>query len=276
MCRSASGRSTSGGTGSTSATTRRAPRAPRAAGTPRRCAPPRPPTSTGSRAVVVRAPRAREAQHVLDEVREARRLALDVVERPVALLLGGEAAEPQRLEVEAHLRERRAQLVRDARDEVGAQPRELALAPDLPDRDERRAPPRRASSPSRKGRRERGRPPMSSVPAERGPDLRAHEQRAERRRQARRVVERPLVTGSDSNSDVAARVASPAAARSRAMRASARERRRQQVALVHHLGSSDVAATRARVLGAVDQRVAPRRRHQRVDEQSRHASRASR
>ena len=81
-----------------------------------------------------RVPGPREGQYVFDQVREAVRLAIDVVERPLALRLGGEAAEAQRLEEQTDLGERRAQLVRDARDEVGAQTRQLLLAAELDDR----------------------------------------------------------------------------------------------------------------------------------------------
>ena len=65
------------------------------------------------------------------------RLAINVVERPLALRFRREAAEPQRLEEKANLRERRAQLVRHARHEVGAQACELVLAPELDDGDDR-------------------------------------------------------------------------------------------------------------------------------------------
>src|SRR2546423_11669344 len=49
---------------------------------------------------VVRTAGAGEAQHALDELRESRRLALHVVERPGALFVGREAPEAQRLGVE--------------------------------------------------------------------------------------------------------------------------------------------------------------------------------
>jgi len=59
------------------------------------------------------------------------RLAIDVLERPLALFVRARAAELQRFEVEANLRERRAQLVRDARHESRLQARELSFAAQL-------------------------------------------------------------------------------------------------------------------------------------------------
>ena len=66
-------------------------------------------------------------------MRETVGLAIDVVERPLALRFGGEASEAQGLEEQTDLGEWRAQLVRDARHEVGAQARQLLLATELND-----------------------------------------------------------------------------------------------------------------------------------------------
>ena len=76
-------------------------------------------------------------KHILDQMREARRLPLDVRKRPGALLVGRRSAKAERVDVQANLRDRRSQLVRHARHEIPAQSRELAFATKLHDRDDR-------------------------------------------------------------------------------------------------------------------------------------------
>ena len=83
---------------------------------------------------------ARELQDVLDEIAEAAGLLIDDAERALALFVGADAIEQQRLREHADLGERSAQFVRDAGDEIGAHARERALAAELQDRgDEQRA-----------------------------------------------------------------------------------------------------------------------------------------
>src|SRR5689334_2420972 len=57
-----------------------------------------------------------------------------MAERPFPLRVRSGAAEAECLEIELDLRERRTQLVRHTRNEIGLQPGELALAPQLRDR----------------------------------------------------------------------------------------------------------------------------------------------
>ncbi len=78
--------------------------------------------------------RAREVQQVLDEVRQAARFLVDDRQGAAPLFFGTDAAERQGLGEHADLRERRAQLVRDAGDEVGPQLSELGFAPQLEQR----------------------------------------------------------------------------------------------------------------------------------------------
>ena len=75
-----------------------------------------------------------ESEDILDEVREALRFFVDDSERPLALRVGPELPIPQELGKEPDLRERSAKLMRDARDEIDAQLRELLLPPQLIDR----------------------------------------------------------------------------------------------------------------------------------------------
>ena len=74
---------------------------------------------------------AREVQDVLDEVHQPAAFLDDHAGRGATLVVGAHAAEVERLGEEHDLRERRAQLVRDAGDEIRAQPRQLVLAPKL-------------------------------------------------------------------------------------------------------------------------------------------------
>ena len=78
----------------------------------------------------------RKAKHILDEIMEACRLPIDVPEPPITFRVGLGTAKTQRLDIELDLRQRRAQLVRHARHEVGAETRQLALASQLRDGDD--------------------------------------------------------------------------------------------------------------------------------------------
>ena len=78
--------------------------------------------------------RSRERENVLDEIREPLRFLVDDAERALALLVRPELAVAQQLGEKADLRERRAQLVRHAGNEIDAKLRELLLPPQLNDR----------------------------------------------------------------------------------------------------------------------------------------------
>ena len=66
---------------------------------------------------------------------EASRFLIDDVERAAMLLRGADPSHAEQLGKHADLRERRAQLVRDAGHEVGAQARERGFASQLSKRD---------------------------------------------------------------------------------------------------------------------------------------------
>ena len=86
------------------------------------------------------AARARENCRTFSTRCVSRRASWSMIsQRARAAPLAPDAAEQQRLGEHAHLRERRAQLVRHAGDEVRAQPRELVLAAQLQERRWRRA-----------------------------------------------------------------------------------------------------------------------------------------
>src|SRR5207249_2127081 len=76
---------------------------------------------------------ARALQDVLDQVAEPARLPVDDLQGSDPLLLGADAAQQEHLGEHPDLRQRRAQLVGDARDELGAQGRHRPLAPELED-----------------------------------------------------------------------------------------------------------------------------------------------
>src|SRR5205085_9728325 len=78
----------------------------------------------------------REAEDILDEMVQPRRLSIDMAERPIAFGVGLRAAEAEGLEIELDLGERRAELVRHARHEIGAQPCQVAFAAQLRDGDD--------------------------------------------------------------------------------------------------------------------------------------------
>ena len=78
--------------------------------------------------------RAGEVEQVLDEVGQPARFLIDDRQRAAPLFLGPDAAERERFGEHPDLRERGAQLVRDAGDEVSAQAGELRLAPQLEQR----------------------------------------------------------------------------------------------------------------------------------------------
>ncbi len=90
--------------------------------------------------------RAREVQQVLDEMGQAPSLLVDDRQRAAALFVGSNPSECQGLREHADLREWRPELVRNARDEVGAQPGQLGLAAQLEQRsaDQRRGQPQQA------------------------------------------------------------------------------------------------------------------------------------
>ncbi len=73
---------------------------------------------------------ARHAQQILNDLRQMVGLAVDCLHE-LALLVRRELARQQQLGVAEDRRERRAQLVRDDRDELGLQPVGLALAGDI-------------------------------------------------------------------------------------------------------------------------------------------------
>src|SRR5688500_880679 len=91
----------------------------------------------GGRGFLLGAAKSGEAQHVLHEIAQPRRLPVDMGKRPFPLFGSLRPSESQSLQVELDLRERRAELMRDARHEVRAHPGQLALAPDLSEGDER-------------------------------------------------------------------------------------------------------------------------------------------
>ena len=83
---------------------------------------------------------AREMENVLHEMHEAPAFLHDHVGRRASFLLRANASEVERFSKEQNLRQRRAQLVRHARDEIGSQPRQLVLAAQLHDGQRRPSP----------------------------------------------------------------------------------------------------------------------------------------
>lgn len=74
---------------------------------------------------------AREMQNVLDEVHQAPAFLHDHISRRSALAVAADAPEIERFGEQQDLRQWRPELVRHARDEISAQPRELVLATQL-------------------------------------------------------------------------------------------------------------------------------------------------